>query len=248
MGRNKRHKTRRNHSRVHNHKPRRVAPGQLDERARFVDNDHTNLEVIEHRPVDERHSSRSPDRKQVEIRKESSVTSSKSGTPDSKQESNIEGESESIKSCESIDNLTSSSDAKQVPSGTVASYNISLNDCDVYNSQPIAQPAIGCSCINNNQASSSRQPPAVIVVEPKHDESMQCDCTKCQFFSGWCCMPCLLFTIIAVIIIWWCASNKTVFTGSGSGGNDYDGTTESGQRFDDIGEQHPTGALESFQS
>lgn len=44
--------------------------------------------------------------------------------------------------------------------------------------------------------------PVAVLVEPRNDESVQCDCQNCQFFSGWCCMPCAIVIIIVLIIVW----------------------------------------------
>lgn len=235
MGRNKRHRGRRNHSRAHN-KTRRSLTGQQNERSQFDDNNYTNLRVVERRrPLDDEKNSASPERIELQNSK-STIASSEAGVQNSKNKSNIGQELKSIDSQESTDdnNERRNLDVEPFAKGTI---NISLNDCDVYNSQPLSHPNT-CSCSSNNQ--STRQPP-IIVVEPKHDESMQCDCTSCQFFSGWCCMPCMLFIIIALIIIWWCIANKTYFTGGGTGGGGGGGSgggSESGPKFDDISEQY----------
>lgn len=49
---------------------------------------------------------------------------------------------------------------------------------------------------------SKQQPPIHIIVEPVNDDSVRCDCRHCQFFSGWCCMPCSILIIVIIIIVW----------------------------------------------
>lgn len=78
-------------------------------------------------------------------------------------------------------------------SGQVAAtYRVSVDECGIYAGQMRApSPLI-----------TTKQP--IIIVEPRNDDSMRCDCRHCQFFSGWCCMPCALLIILAVVFIWIC--------------------------------------------
>lgn len=52
------------------------------------------------------------------------------------------------------------------------------------------------------QRPSQQFTPILIAVEPRNDESVRCDCRNCQFFSGWCCMPCALLVIIMIIVVY----------------------------------------------
>lgn len=47
--------------------------------------------------------------------------------------------------------------------------------------------------------------PIRILLEPRNDDSVRCDCRNCQFFSGWCCMPCALLIIIVLIVFFACS-------------------------------------------
>lgn len=73
-----------------------------------------------------------------------------------------------------------------------ATYRVSVDECGIYNGMRPPTPIV--------TNVTTKQP--IIIVEPRNDDSMRCDCRNCQFFSGWCCMPCTLIIIIAIVVIW----------------------------------------------
>lgn len=235
MARHRRPRARRNHSRAaHNNRARRISPDRPNERASLTDDN--NLKVVEYKPNEVGSDSQSQESTGVQKSSSSSDNGPISIQP-SRPESNIDDRSQSIDSQGSNNSANSNNSENGQHLPNVTSYNISLNDCDVYNSNNHNQPqacslAKACACNGNQSRQAQIQPqaaaPAVIVVEPKHDESLQCDCTSCQFFSGWCCMPCFLFVIIAIVIIWWCIANRETFMAIGSS------TSEPTTRYDNV--------------
>lgn len=76
-------------------------------------------------------------------------------------------------------------------------------DCD----QILRDNAAAASASRRASCSSLNHQPPIIIVEPKNDDSVKCDCRNCQFFSGWCCMPCLLVIFVVILIFWLCWSS-----------------------------------------
>lgn len=97
---------------------------------------------------------------------------------------------------------------------------ITMVDCNVYNVRPtgerrgsiVAQPA---KVSSGYDVPPSRRP--IVIVEPNND-SFECDCSYCQFLSGWCCYPIGVIFIILLIAgyIWYrqsrADSESTVLT------------------------------------
>lgn len=73
---------------------------------------------------------------------------------------------------------------------------VSMRQYDVYTSQGAQQAGQAVAHQRRFQ-----QAPPIIIVEPRNDDSLQCDCRGCQFFSGWCCTPCVLLIIMIIVIV-----------------------------------------------
>lgn len=84
----------------------------------------------------------------------------------------------------------------------VAAYRVSMNEVGVYTvPQSRTQSGFDCPPMRPDQrpqANNNQQP--IIIVEPHNDDSMQCDCRQCHFFSGWFCMPCAILMIILLVV------------------------------------------------
>ena len=93
------------------------------------------------------------------------------------------------------DSITTSQ--KQAPDGSVVTDSRHPPDDSVVNDQrQVPGGLLGHQ--------TTKQLPIQIIVEPRNDESLRCDCRQCQCFSGWCCMPCSIMIIIFIIVIWFC--------------------------------------------
>lgn len=77
------------------------------------------------------------------------------------------------------------------------SYKISMRQLDVY-----ANCASDAMKVAKTGSGLNQQP--IIIVEPhqRDVDTTRCDCRGCQFFSGWCCTPCVLLIIMIIIITW----------------------------------------------
>lgn len=94
---------------------------------------------------------------------------------------------------------------------SAAVYKIPLNDSSylVVSSNSVS-PASACSHHQlaalqqqQQQVAQKQQTQPVIIVEPHGDDSsLRCNCRNCQFLSGWCCMPSVLFIVLVVVIFW----------------------------------------------
>lgn len=58
------------------------------------------------------------------------------------------------------------------------------------------------ACNSMATTASTNATRAVIMVDPRNDESMYCNCSNCQFLSGWCCLPTLLFVMLLLFLLW----------------------------------------------
>lgn len=70
---------------------------------------------------------------------------------------------------------------------------VSMRQYDVYTDHTLK--------VNPPSERSQQFSQPIIVVEPRNDDSVQCDCRGCQFFSGWCCTPCILFIIMIIVLV-----------------------------------------------
>lgn len=105
--------------------------------------------------------------------------------------------------------------AGERPQVAAGVYKISMDEYGIYN-RPSSRGALG------QPAGAAGQP--IIIVEPRNDDSMRCDCRNCQFFSGWCCFPCLLFVLLGLLVTWLCLRDSW----QSAGGSDEPPSTGSG--------------------